>query len=139
MSVDIELKRKKIVSYDNGVTFEDQFETVYEGSFTHNAGRVADKVGIYESIWRPYRLRSNNAEFENNEEEYEFEERQIIRAKEITPHLELGLKLLKSDPEHYKTFDPSNGWGKYDDFVPFVERYLEACKDYPESVIEVSR
>ena len=33
----------------------------------------------------------------------------------------------------------TNGWGMYEHFVPFVEKYLEACKEYPDAVIEVSR
>lgn len=138
MSLDITLKRKRWITYDQ-LSFEEDSEIVYETNFTHNAGLCAGKAGIYTCIWRPYKLRSGDVEFENREEEYEFEERQIIKAEEIISYLEKGLELLKSDPTYYKTFDPSNGWGKYDDFVPFVEKYLEACKEFPESIIEVSR
>jgi len=27
----------------------------------------------------------------------------------------------------------------YEHFVPFVEKYLNACKEYPKSLIEISR
>jgi len=41
--------------------------------------------------------------------------------------------------EHYRQFDASNGWGKYKDFVPWLSKYLQACKDYPDANIHVSR
>ena len=46
---------------------------------------------------------------------------------------------LKEGPEYFKTFNSPNGWGMYENFVPFVEKYLEACKDFPDALIEVSR
>lgn len=137
MSLDVTLKRKRWITYDQ-LSFEENNEVVYETNFTHNAGRVAAEVDLYIPIWRPYLLRTNK-EFKNYEEELDFENSQTILADEIISHLEKGLKLLKSNPTYYRTFDPSNGWGKYDDFVPFVEKYLKACKEYPESIIEVSR
>ena len=42
-------------------------------------------------------------------------------------------------PVHYKTFDSPNGWGLYKHFVPFIEKYLEALKEYPESFVECNR
>jgi len=33
----------------------------------------------------------------------------------------------------------NNGWGLYEDFVPWIERYLAACEEYPEAIIRVSR
>lgn len=56
----------------------------------------------------------------------------------ITP-LEVGLHRLLSDPAHFKTFNPLNGWGDYDGLVRFVEAYLEACKKHPKAKIYVSR
>jgi hypothetical protein len=53
--------------------------------------------------------------------------------------MEKGLKELKSNPEEYRTYDASNGWGLYEHFVPFVEKYLEACKSYPELLVRVDR
>ena len=50
-----------------------------------------------------------------------------------------GLALLKSDPERFEAFNSPNGWGMYKHFVPFVERYLEACKEHPDADVGVSR
>ena len=61
------------------------------------------------------------------------------KASEIVELLEKGLADLKARPEHFEKFNSPNGWGMYEHFVPFVEKYLQACKEYPDAVIEVSR
>jgi hypothetical protein len=61
------------------------------------------------------------------------------RDKKIIELLEKGLADLKERPEYFEQFNSSNGWGMYEHFVPFVEKYLEACKEYPDAIIEVSR
>jgi len=50
-----------------------------------------------------------------------------------------GLHNLKIEPERYKKFNPENGWGSYDGLVKFVENYLNACYEYPDADVEVSR
>lgn len=120
MSLDISLYRKYHVSYDNGITMEEKEELVYDANITHNLGEMAGKAGIYYALWRP-------------------EEIGKTKAGEIIHILESGLIALKLKPDYYKTFDSPNGWGMYEHFVPFVEKYLEACREYPESIIHVSR
>ena len=68
-----------------------------------------------------------------------FEDENKVFAKEIIEILEKGLKKLKSRPEYFKRFDSPNGWGTYKYFVPFVEKYLKACKEYPEAIVRVDR
>jgi hypothetical protein len=95
-------------------------QELYTANITHNLNKMAEEAGIYQHLWRP-------------------EELGITKAKELIGPLEAGLAKLKSDPEHYEQFNSSNGWGLYKHFVPFVENYLQACKDYPESTIDISR
>ena len=38
--------------------------------------------------------------------------------------------------EYFEQFNSDNGWGMYEHFVPFVEKYLNACKENPESYIQ---
>lgn len=99
-----------------------EFETiyVYENNITHNLGKMADAVGIYKHLWRP-------------------EELHIYTASELIEPLKAGLKELKSNPKKYKKFNPTNGWGNYENLVEFVEDYLNACKKYPSATISVSR
>ena len=139
MSLDVYLSRKRWVSYDEGKTYEVDNEGIYSANITHNLGEMADKAGIYEALWRPYRLREDYAVAEGDHDaEYEFEDNVTIVASEIIPILEKGLADLKSRPDYFKEFDSPNGWGLYIHFVPFVEKYLEACREYPESIVELS-
>lgn len=93
---------------------------VFWANITHNLAEMADKAGIYEALWRP-------------------EEIGIKRAQELIPILEEGLRELKANPEYYKQFNSPNGWGKYESLVKFCEEYLEACKNFPDAEISVSR
>ena len=119
MSLDVSLKRKRWISYDDAPPIED-YEYLYDANITHNLGEMAERSGIYEALWRP-------------------EEIGKTKASEIIPLLEKGLADLKSRPEYFKKFNSPNGWGMYEHFVPFVEEYLEACKEYHNAIIEVSR
>lgn len=139
MSLDVYLTRKKWVSYDQGKTHEVEHDELYEANITHNLGEMAQHAGIYESLWRPYRLRSGYIEGVDYDDELNFEESQEIKASEIIPYLENGLAKLKSKPEFFKQFNSPNGWGMYENFVPFVEKYLEACKHHPNAIVQVSR
>ena len=118
MSLKIYLTRKKWISYDAGKTLTEEFETVYDANITHNLGEIADKAGIYYALWRPGEIGK-------------------IKASEIIGPLEKGLYDLKERPEYFKKFDSPNGWGMYEHFVPFVEKYLKACKEYPDAIIRV--
>jgi hypothetical protein len=111
---------EKWVSYDKGKTHTVGQEEVYGANITHNLGKMAAEAGIYQALWRP-------------------EELNITKAGELVPIIEKGLDDMKARPEHYQQFNASNGWGLYENFIPWIEKYLEACKEYPEASIEVSR
>lgn len=93
---------------------------VFESNITHNLGRMAEEAGIYEACWRP-------------------EEIGVETAGELIPRLRSGIERLKNDPARYSRFDASNGWGTYEQFVPWVEEYLTACERYPDAAVFVSR
>ncbi len=140
MSLDVTLYRHYHVSYDGGKTLEEKQEDVYSANITHNLGKMADAAGIYKALWRPYQLKEGyNIPEGDYQAEYEFEENNPVRAYEIIPIIEKGLEDMKARSEHYKTFDSPNGWGLYKHFVPFIEKYLEALKEYPESFVVCSR
>lgn len=139
MGLNVTLKRKYHVSYDGGKTLEEKEEAVYSDNITHNLVKMAKKLGIYDALWRPYLLKANGKEFKDYIEELEFEDSVEIRAYEIIPLLEKGLDDLNSKPGYFEKFNSPNGWGTYENFVPFVEKYLEACKEFPEAIIYVSR
>lgn len=120
MSLDVYLNRKRYLSYDEGKTYTEETEQVYWANITHNLNTMAGEAGIYEHLWRP-------------------DEIKITKAKELIEPLRQGLHNLKSEPERYKKFKPENGWGSYDGLVKFVENYLNACYEYPDADVEVSR
>lgn len=107
------------------IYFNDPTAT-YEGdhlhwqNITHNLGEMADMAGIYNCLWRP-------------------EENGINTAGELIPLLEKAIKDMEDRPEYYKQFDADNGWGVYDDFLPWLRRLLEKAKEYPLATIRVSR
>jgi hypothetical protein len=95
-------------------------DEVYAANITHNLNEMADKAGIYYHLWRP-------------------EEVNITKAHQLIDPLERALEELKARKEYYKQFDSDNGWGTYEQFVPFVQKYLEACKAWPEADVSVWR
>ncbi len=101
---------------------ESQYDSgeVYSANITYNLNKMATEAGIYKYLWQP-------------------DEFHIVTAEQLIEPLQRGLKTLKDDPDRFKVFNPSNGWGSYDALVGFVEGYLAACEQYPEAVISVSR
>lgn len=95
-------------------------EEVFEANITHNLNRMASAAGIYECVWRP--------------EEHGFE-----TAGQIVVPLKAGLERLKADPGTYQPYSAENGWGTYEQFIPWLEEYLAACEAHPDARIEVGR
>ncbi len=98
----------------------DERHEFYSANVTHNLNRMAEVVGIYEPLWRP-------------------EEVGIHYARQLIEPITEGLRKLRAEPEMYQQYNPANGWGHYDGFVAFVEKYLAACVKYPFAAVEVSR
>lgn len=86
--------------------------TEFNFNITHNLTDMARACGIYECLWHP------------NENDFEF-------AGDCIRVLTQALENLKANPEYFSKFNAVNGWGMYEHFVPFVEKVLEICKEYP--------
>ena len=93
---------------------------VYSANITHNLCKMASEAGIYYALWRP-------------------DEHGIAKASQLIEPLESVLVKLRAEPEHYRRFNPANGWGSYEGLVRFVELYLEACREYPDAAVSVCR
>lgn len=93
---------------------------VFTANITHNLVKMAQEAGIYEYLWRP-------------------DECGIQTAQELIHPLSEGLKLLQADPVRFKAFDSPNGWGTYERFVPWLQRYLAACIANPDASVSASR
>lgn len=92
----------------------------FSANITHNLGRMAQEAGIYRHLWRPEEIR-------------------VTKARQLIEPLSAGLSLMKREPERFIALNPENGWGSYDGFVPWIEKYLEACHQHPEAEVSVSR
>lgn len=99
---------------------------VYEGNITHNLNKMAMEVKLsngltlYDVLWRP-------------------EKHNYTKASEIIPLLLEGIIILRSERERFLPFNPSNGWGNYDNLVEFTQRYFNACLENPDGEIGISR
>ncbi len=106
------------VTFDRGEDYET--DEAYSANVTHNLGRMAEEAGIYKHLWRP-------------------DEIGVTKARQLIEPLSIGLALMKQEPQRFIALNPSNNWGSYDGFIPWIERYLEACCRYPEAEVSVSR
>lgn len=95
-------------------------EDVFSANITHNLANMAREAGIYGIVWRP-------------------EDNEIERAEQMIELLEEGIALMKADRMRFKVFDSPNGWGLYENFLPWLEEYLAACKEYPDATVSASR
>lgn len=93
---------------------------VYYANITHNLNKMADDAGIYQHLWRP-------------------EEIGINTAFQLIEPLTKGLTLMITNRERFEKFNPSNGWGDYDNFMLWILEYILACTKYPHANIEISR
>lgn len=81
---------------------------------------MAEVAGIYQHLWRP-------------------DELGLTRAHQLIDALQAGLDLMKADPARFEALNPENNWGSYKGFVPWVEQYLAACRQYPDAFVTVWR
>ena len=93
---------------------------VYSTNITHNLGKLAEALGIYQHLWRP-------------------EELNITHARQLILPLEAAIENLTFDKARYKTYDNPKNWGTVEDFIGFLEKLLEACKQHPNATISVWR
>ena len=108
------------MSLDVMLTVDMDPTEVFEWNITHNLGRMARQAGIYEALWCP-------------------EELGIYEARQLIVPLSRGLETLKDEPDHFRKFNPENGWGNYEGLVKFVEKYKEACIENPDAEVRAYR
>ena len=99
---------------------DDADNLIYTRNITHNLGKMAAEAGIYACLWRP-------------------EEHGITHARQIIEPLEKGVALLATQKAKFEEFNPPNGWGMWEHFLPFCADYLQACRDNPDAKVEANR
>lgn len=100
--------------------------SVFSYNITHNLGKMASEVklsnglSLYDVMWRP-------------------DEHGLKYAKDISELLDEGWNILLAEPNRFIQFNPENGWGSYEGLEKFVYKYRNACWDYPDAELSVSR
>lgn len=61
-----------------------------------------------------------------------------ISCAKALPLLRRTWQQMKRDPETYKRLEAWNGWGTYDQFMPYLTRLYAMVRLHPTGVIEVS-
>lgn len=110
---------KRFPGRDPVVMNDPEDDHVFTANITHNLAPMAKRAFLYYPIWKPSTIN-------------------IVKAELLIPRLIGGLKRLNENPQIYKNLDARNGWGTYDQFVPWIERYLNACIEYPDALVEVN-
>ena len=96
------------------------FPIIERFNLTHNLTSMAVESGVYTCVWRP-------------------EELDITKASEMIVFLKYGIDKLKSDPQKFMKYNPSNGFGSYENLLDTLVNYLLACEQNPTATISVSR
>lgn len=94
--------------------------TYWGANITHNLARMAAEAGIYGIVWHP-------------------EDNGITHANNLIVPLDAGIARLKADRKRFEAFNDPDGWGLYEHFVPWLERYLAVCREYPDATVRASR
>ena len=92
----------------------------FSQNITHNLANMADEAGVYGVVWRP-------------------EENGITTARQLIEPLRKAIANMKADPKRFKKHNSRNGWGLYEHFLPWLEKYLQACEKMPDAIVSVSR
>lgn len=95
-------------------------EELHWQNITHNLNRMAVKAGFYDALWRG-------------------DESDIKNPKQLAEAIIPGLQHMIDNPAAYIPFNAENGWGTYDQFVPWLKELVEACKEFPDAEIHWSR
>jgi len=101
---------------------------VWTENITHNLAAMARAVKLlndltlYNVLWRPDEC-----------------DPPLQKARDVIEYLRQALALLLAEPERYKEFNPSNGWGSYTRLLDLVGSYLVGCVNNPNADIRVCR
>lgn len=107
------------MSYDIDVTVDhgDGYTTtVYDGEITFNVRTMLVEAGLPDS------LRSLDS----------------LTAAEAQDQVYEAWKELRTRPSHYRPLQASNGWGTYDQLVPWIKELYIALRTHPRGVVHVS-
>ena len=125
----VELTKKEVLEIWPDAEFREveSFETkeVFHGNITHNLMLMASKVtskhlNLYDVLWNPDKYN-------------------ITQAIILAEYLYEAMKFMIINKEDLLQYNPENGWGDYETLLSFIEDIYRACKEYPNSTIEIDK
>lgn len=122
MSLDIYLRNTKTIQCDCGKIHELETELVFDANITHNLTEMADKAGLYDPLWNGH-----------------IEGHVIETAGDLAHILNPAIRHMDLNPDYYRQFNANNGWGTYEQFVPWLEKLRDNCLEYPKAKIKISK
>ncbi|MBN2037450.1 MAG: hypothetical protein JW768_11965 [Chitinispirillaceae bacterium] len=109
MSLDVYLKNQGCLTIGQG-------QEVFFANITNNLGNMAAEAGIYEIVWMP-------------------EEHGIKNARQLIKPLRKAIAKMKKNPARFQKHNAPNGWGWYDHFVPWLEKFVAVCEQHPDAAV----
>jgi len=91
--------------------------TVYDGNYTHNATPMWKLAGVYDALYMS----------------------EGKTASEVMGELTEGYIKIMKNPDAFKRLNPSNGWGSYDTVIVFLKEVIDACREFPDAIIRISK
>jgi hypothetical protein len=119
MSLDIYFTSKQVCP-KCGHQFGNEETTVHDQNITHNLGNMAEEAGVYGVLWHP-------------------EDNGITHAGQLVEPLEKAIAAMEADPPRFEKHNSPNGWGLYENFLPWLRRLLAAAKENPTCGVHASR
>ena len=92
-------------------------QTFLDKNITHNLTGLWSFVGVYDALY--------------------MSDGQL--AGEHAATLAVGVDFLLENEAACRTHDAPNGWGKYDDALPWLREVAEAFRKYPKATIRISK
>jgi hypothetical protein len=90
---------------------------VYSGNMTHNVSPMWDLAGIYDDLY-------------NSDGK---------KADDIVINLWNGYNKMVKNPKKFQKLNPENGWGSYETALTYLKEIIDACGEYPEAIIRISK
>ena len=86
-------------------------------NITHNLVEMWDEAGIYDALYMS----------------------EGKTAASILPTLRSGLAKLRANPEYYTKFNSPNGWGLYENAVPWLEDLILGLEKSPRAIVHICK
>jgi len=90
---------------------------VFDANITHNLSKMWSEAGCYKALYQS----------------------EGKTAQEVLPDLLKALDDMERRPEYFRQFDAHNGWGTYEHALPWLRKLVDACNEYPDATIRVSK